>query len=171
MARQLQLFIGESQADLIKETQREQNIMEKELTNPANVMHVEFSSRRPHDRSVPTTKERHHPFLSITSLALGQITFQFAGIPWVYKPAEWIKAQPASPATPAAPTQFTQPFLDALGRFEERILSSDEGYIRLFRRRAGLENDPSPDVPDTALQPNEFASYYSLLMAYRLLDV
>ncbi|TFK64373.1 hypothetical protein BDN72DRAFT_901615 [Pluteus cervinus] len=93
-------------------------------------------------------------------------SFTFDGIPWVYAPTRWIKALPASTSsTVAPPDQFPQPFLNAIQRFEGGRINEGDQYLKLFRIRAGLE-DGTPSTADT-----DFAQYYALLMAYKLLDV
>ncbi|TFK62552.1 hypothetical protein BDN72DRAFT_848528 [Pluteus cervinus] len=94
-------------------------------------------------------------------------SFVFEGIPWVSRPSQWLTIPSPSSSTAAVPPDhFLQPFLRTLDSFERNKLHDPERqYLRTFRISAGLE-EGTPSRADT-----EFSLFYSLLMAYRLLDV
>ncbi|TFK64375.1 hypothetical protein BDN72DRAFT_901617 [Pluteus cervinus] len=88
-------------------------------------------------------------------------SFVFEGIPWVFSPSQWLKT------STIGSNHFSQPFLSRVEDFESTEINEDLEYLEIFRRHAGLDNSyGTHSEPD-----NCFAQFYSILMAYRLLDV
>ena len=97
-------------------------------------------------------------------------SFRFEAMPWACEPKDWMICQPVASPSSTAFIRPEQSFLDAINRFETNRVNGEDSYIKLFRRRSGLPTD-LPLASDEDVAATDFALYYSLLMAYTLLDL
>ena len=89
-------------------------------------------------------------------------SFKSEGIPWAHEPRNW--PQSLSPLLGS----YIPGFISALDEFERNTLHQGYEYLRVFRQHVmpNTQDQSQPPPVDTV-----FASFYSLLMAYRLFDI